>query len=199
MIHSVLEVIACENPGYSSYDKQAGDNAILKATRFVNEYMEFSETFSVEDRFLGKGSVNVGSIHGGTAVNAVPDFCRIEIDRGIVPGETPELAVRQVKAILKKLKISAAVEQRIGRNAFRLDEKSEIVDTVRNISGAKTKLTGATGYTEAELYKTKANIDSVVFGPGMKDVIHQPNEYIPVANLKKYTPMMEKIIKKWIG
>ena len=176
-----------------------GDSAILKATAFINEYMKYSKHFNVEDSLLGKGSVNIGMINGGTASNVVPDRCELKIDRRIVPGETPQLAVAQVRGVLEKLKIDAKIDLQIARNAFRLPDNSRVVKIIKSVAGAKTPLMGATGYTEAELYKTKANIDSVVFGPGVKEVIHQADEYIPVANLTRYSAMMEKLIKQWIG
>ncbi|MFI5412592.1 MAG: M20 family metallopeptidase [Candidatus Micrarchaeales archaeon] len=174
-----------------------GNSAILMASRFINEYLKYAETFTVEDKFLGKGTVNVGTIKGGTAVNVVPDSCEIAIDRRVVPGETPQMALDQVKDLLKKMKIDAEAQLIVGRNAFKLDEKSKIIQIVKKASGSETTMIGSTGYTEAELYKAKANIDSVVFGPGTKEIIHQANEYVDVDYLKRATDVYEKIIREW--
>ena len=192
-------VITFKGKGAHGSKPWLGDNAILKATRFIDELMKLSNTFSIEDPILGKGTINIGKISGGTAINVVPDSCSIEIDRRMVPGESKELVLRQYKSVLKKLRINdAVVDMKFGRNAFSLDEKSKIVQMVKAVSSAKIS-EGATGYTEAELYKAKANIDSVVFGPGTKEIIHQPNEYIPIANIAKATTVFEKLIKRWIG
>ena len=42
---------------------------------------------SRRDPLLGPPTLSVGRIEGGTSVNTVPDRCRIEIDRRLIPGE----------------------------------------------------------------------------------------------------------------
>jgi acetylornithine deacetylase/succinyl-diaminopimelate desuccinylase family protein len=175
-----------------------GDSAITKASRFISEYLKIAQEFPVSDKLLGRGTANIGKISGGTAMNVVPDACVIEIDRRIVPGETPDVAVQQVKTLLKKLKISADVELLFGRAAFKLNQDSKIIAIVKNGLGKIPPFMGSTGYTEAELYKAEANIDSVVFGPGLKKIIHKANEYVPVSDLTKYDTMLGKIINRWL-
>ena len=41
------------------------------------------------DPLLGPATLSVGVIEGGTSVNTVPDRCRVEIDRRVLPGEEP--------------------------------------------------------------------------------------------------------------
>ena len=45
------------------------------------------------DPVLGPPSLSVGRIEGGQSVNVVPDWCEIEVDRRIIPGETPAAAL----------------------------------------------------------------------------------------------------------
>src|SRR3970040_371482 len=40
--------------------------------------------------------LSVGTVHGGTAVNVVPDSCVIELDRRLLPDETPEAARKEL-------------------------------------------------------------------------------------------------------
>lgn len=50
---------------------------------------------------LGPPSLSVGRIEGGQSVNVVPDWCEIEIDRRVVPGEDAPACPRQVLDRLK--------------------------------------------------------------------------------------------------
>lgn len=172
-----------------------GENAVVKASKFVTELEKLNDRMKIKDGLLGKGSINVGKISGGVKVNVVPDYCEIEIDRRLVPGETSQLAVGELKGILEKLKLNAEIEMVVTRPPFRIDKNSKIVKLVRDL--ARTETFGATGYTEAELYKSKADVECVVFGPGNKETIHTAKEYISISNLKRATNIFEKLIRTW--
>jgi len=172
-----------------------GDNAILKAMKFVQETEKLSKNFKIKDSLLGKGTINIGKIMGGTKINMVPDFCEIEVDRRLVPGETPKMALKQFKNILKKMKINAKMELNNARLPLKLSEKSKIVKLVQEATNGK--LVMATGYNEAELYYRDAGMGCVVFGPGTGKCAHAPNEYIEIPKLKKSVKIYEQIIKKW--
>ncbi|MGO8786454.1 MAG: ArgE/DapE family deacylase [Terriglobia bacterium] len=55
---------------------------------------------------VGRPTVNVGVIEGGTQVNTVPDKCEIEIDRRIIPGEITSMVWEEFRALLEELKAS---------------------------------------------------------------------------------------------
>jgi len=175
---------------------ELGDNAIYKACDVIQELRKLSENLKKKkDTLLGSGTINVGKISGGTKVNVVPDYCEIEIDRRIIPGETPELAKKQVEKIVRKLKIKGEVKLLLSRLPMKLSENSLLVKTLREI--AETKLKGAAGYTEAELYYRGVGIECVVFGSGNPSLCHITNEYIKIDELKKGCAVFEKIIRKF--
>src|SRR5262249_57879096 len=41
------------------------------------------------DTLLGAPTISIGRIEGGLSVNTVPDSCRVEVDRRLLPGEDP--------------------------------------------------------------------------------------------------------------
>jgi succinyl-diaminopimelate desuccinylase len=91
-----------------------GINAIEKATAILNALMELKK--KVESRFskvptnpeIGiktmQSKLNINVIEGGLKRNIVPDGCRIEIDRRLVPEETIEDARRELEETLAPLK-----------------------------------------------------------------------------------------------
>jgi acetylornithine deacetylase/succinyl-diaminopimelate desuccinylase family protein len=175
---------------------ELGDNAIYKACDVIQELRKLSENLKKKkDTLLGSGTINVGKIAGGTKVNVVPDYCEIEIDRRITPGETPQLAKKQIEKILKKLKIKGEVKLLLSRLPMKLSENSLLVKTLKEIAGAKTK--GEAAYTEAELYYREVGIECAIFGPGNPDLCHITNEYIKIDELKKGSVVFEEIIRKF--
>ena len=78
---------------------ERGDNAIYKAMRLVADIEQLNERLHV-DPFLGKGTCAVTHIRCQTpSLCAVPDGCRIHIDRRLTAGETKDLAVQQIEAL----------------------------------------------------------------------------------------------------
>lgn len=172
-----------------------GDNAILKASKFIQKLNELSKNLKIKDPLLGKGSINVGIIKGGTKINVVPDFCEIEIDRRIVPRETPQMALNQIKNLAKEFGDKVKIEMARSRSPLKMSKNSEIVKLLRQI--AKSKLVIATGYNESELYYRNCGIECVACGPGTAECSHTTNEFIKISNLKKGTIIYENLIKKW--
>ena len=174
---------------------ELGDNAIYKASDVIQELRKLIENLKKKKNpLLGSGTINVGVIKGGTKVNVVPDLCEIEIDRRIIPGETPKLAINQIKNIVKKLKLKADYEIDKSRLPMQLSEKLELIKLLKSIT--KIDFVGESGYTEAEMFYRDARIPCISFGPGISELAHTKNEYIPIKNLQKATNVYEKLIRK---
>ncbi len=174
-----------------------GKNAIVGMSKFIEELDKLSGKLGVTDRLLGKGTINVGQIQGGTAPNVVPDYCEIKVDRRLVPGETAKGALSDIERILKSLKLDYRMEITITKPPFKLDGGSYLP---RFLSGiVPGGYVGMTGYTEAELYKSMSGMDCVVFGPGTKKSMHQADEYVSISSLRKCRDYYSRIIRKWCG
>jgi len=174
---------------------ESGDNAIYKAADFIQELRKLIKKLNKRKvPLLGKGTISVGTINGGTKVNIVPEFCNLEIDRRIVPGETIDSAIKQIRFILKKLDLNADIEIRASRMPMRIDSNLELINIIKSIT--KVKSIGESGYTESEMYYKDAKIPCITFGPGIPSQAHVANEYIPIKNLQKATKIYEQIIRK---
>jgi acetylornithine deacetylase/succinyl-diaminopimelate desuccinylase-like protein len=160
----------------------------------------FNESRTVVDSLLGRGSINIGEIHGGRSQNTVPDSCMVSVDIRTVPGETSDSIIKDIKKAIKDSGIKEAdiKEMKINyaREPFKLDDGSYALQLLKKATGTE-KLVGGTGYTESELYHSKAGVDCVVFGPGIKELIHQPNEYVNIRDLDKAAEIFERVIKEW--
>ncbi len=87
-----------------------GDNAVYKMMRLVADIEKLNERLK-DDPFLGKGTCAVTHISCETpSLCAVPDACRIHIDRRLTHGEDKALAVRQIEELPSFDKNSMKVE-----------------------------------------------------------------------------------------
>jgi acetylornithine deacetylase len=75
-----------------------GQNAIYRMARAVTALADHASDLARSEAHpvVGPPSLSVGRIEGGQSVNVVPDWCEIEVDRRIIPGETPAEALARV-------------------------------------------------------------------------------------------------------
>jgi acetylornithine deacetylase/succinyl-diaminopimelate desuccinylase family protein len=176
-----------------------GDNAIMKAVEFINEVKQLSNQLaSTKHEMLGPGTINVGKIVGGVKVNVVPDRCMVDIDRRIIPGETPETAVKQFQEILDRLKLEAKIEALAARNPMILPKDSPLLKEILAVLPS-AELVGMSGYTEMEMYSRELGMDCVTWGTGSKegmDMAHVADEYVDVEELEKTVTLYEKLVRR---
>ena len=70
---------------------ELGDNAIYRMAKASLESLEDVRGDCCKrnepHEILGSPSLSVGRIEGGESVNVVPDWCEVEVDRRLIPGE----------------------------------------------------------------------------------------------------------------
>jgi acetylornithine deacetylase/succinyl-diaminopimelate desuccinylase-like protein len=78
---------------------QHGENAIAKMLEVLNFIREdlTREAAAVHDPVLGSPTISIGTIHGGSKTNIIPDFCEASVDMRFV-GELAALGAKTVGA-----------------------------------------------------------------------------------------------------
>jgi acetylornithine deacetylase len=134
---------------------------------------------------LGAPTLSVGVISGGSAVNVVPDACRVEIDRRLIPGETPEQALDQVREALMALPSVDLSAPFVAAPAFEVAANCAAATACLNAAshvGFPATPQYANYCTDASFYPDN-RIEAVVFGPGSIQQAHTADEYIEVEQL----------------
>ena len=176
---------------------QLGRNAVREMARVV-EALETGYARRLRQRkhpLLGTGTVNVGTIAGGTQPNTVPDRCVITIDRRTLPGET-EAGVRQeIAAGLRAQKLSAKISSTKLAPALPLETDSRL-PLVRQLlrSVDQTKPVGVDFFCDAAVL-SRGGIPSVVFGPGDIAQAHTADEWISLASLERGKNLLLNFLK----
>ena len=81
-----------------------GINAVHSMSRIINAISSLRLKYKKDTFFWFGPSVNVTTIRGGTAMNIVPDYCRINVDIRLVPGQNDKTVIRHVERELEKMK-----------------------------------------------------------------------------------------------
>lgn len=141
------------------------------------------------DPELGAPTLSVGIIQGGSAVNIVPDLCEIQVDRRLVPGETPMSALKDLQDSLRQVSgiqdiiISdpiVAAPPLAPRGQATLLEQALAAATA---AGMTPTVQVANYCTDAPFYAANG-IPAIVFGPGSIEQAHTKDEWISTGQLE---------------
>lgn len=181
-----------------------GVNAIMRMQPILARLSHYGTTLAAQpgDPKLGHATLSVGTIHGGTQVNIVPDTCTIEVDHRLLPGESPESAERQIRALIEAEPLSeepgqATCEISQAYPPLGLSPDNPLVKTVLNaVRNVAPDATPSIAHfaTDAGFFHAAA-IPAVVFGPGSIRAAHTANESIPVDALLQGKAAYARIIE----
>jgi acetylornithine deacetylase/succinyl-diaminopimelate desuccinylase family protein len=168
-----------------------GDNAIYHMGRLLVAIADYAARLHslAGDPRLGPRTLSVGTIHGGVSVNTVPDECVIEIDRRLLPGESPTDAWADFRDFLAKTNVAPFECEPVwlacpalGNSASSLPvvELGRAIDAVEGSHTVIAVPFGTDASTIAE-----AGIPSVVFGPGDIAQAHTKDEWIELAQVER--------------
>jgi len=178
---------------HSAFPEQ-GVNAIYPAGRAILAIEELAAELLRRhaDHPCGPPTLNLGTIRGGAGVNLVPDLTVLEVDRRVVPGESPVAARAEVIARVAAACGTAGVEHEppFLESAGLSDAAAtptaapwiEALAAAARGGGAAACRTAARYGTNASVF-AEAGVPSVVFGPGAIAQAHTADEWIELAQV----------------
>ncbi len=163
-----------------------GVNAIRHMARVILALEEHYEALAHKTHpLLGPATCTISTIRGGVQINFVPDHCVIELDRRLLPGETPEAVLSDCQAVIDSLPgIDASVEQPPLLTDAALDTppNARITTTTSQVL-AELNLNpepcGVPFGSDASKF-SRAGVPAIIFGPGSIDRAHAADEYVEI-------------------
>ncbi|GIV80838.1 MAG: selenium metabolism hydrolase [Anaerolineae bacterium] len=191
--------------GRASHGSQPhlGQNAIYAAARLIFAVQLLADSLP-KDPFLGPGTVAVTAIHGeGPSLNAIPDLCKVYLDRRLTLGETVLGARAQLESLISREDIPATVQittydepsytglVRVAQEAhpaWVLDRAHPLVEalyqTIQTVRGSAPEVGHWPFSTDGVYTMGQAGIPTVGFGPGDPNLAHTPREAVRLDDLK---------------
>jgi acetylornithine deacetylase/succinyl-diaminopimelate desuccinylase family protein len=142
---------------------------------------------------VGRPSLSVCTIHGGVAVNVIPDRCTVEVDRRTVPGEKLESVEQELRDVVARIvrdQLNLDVELEppfVSDPALGTPEDAPIVQQLRRSAEAilgRADVRGVAFGTDASKL-SQVGIPSVVFGPGNIDLAHTRDESVDLTEVAR--------------
>jgi acetylornithine deacetylase len=183
----------------SSPDK--GVNAIYRMGKVLTALERYADELRTTrtDPVLGPATISAGVIEGGTSVNTVPDFCRIQIDRRLIPGEDPLAAPGELAAYLKQSGLDVPFESSApwlytpalsaAGSAELVGHLGEAIDAVVGRHQVMVVPYGTDASTIAG-----AGIPAVVFGPGDIAQAHTRDEWVSLEEVQQASEILYRLV-----
>ena len=186
---------------------ERGRNAIndmLEVVGLINQYGERLKEGPAHE-LCGTGRCTVSTIKGGTEVSAVPDYCGIEFDRRMLPGEDVAKLMMEIDEILDTARQRRpGLDVKIGPYSLDAAPLDTAIDApitqaaVRAIEGAlgsKASIESFPGSTDAP----NLGIPAVICGPGDLARAHTIDEWIELSDLLKSVEIYRRVAIDLLG
>jgi len=140
-------------------------------------------------------AVNVGRIHGGSAINIVPDRCVVEIGYRPIPGTQSEEVWGRLLEKLEALS-HLQLETEILRitPSMLTPRDAELVGDL--LPFATSEHCGSAGFATDGANLAKLGCAPIVFGPSSIDVAHQADEYVDLVDLVRRVDVVSALVRK---
>jgi acetylornithine deacetylase len=200
-------VIFTGRGGHSALPHRAA-NAVMAAARFctfLEELARRTRQDSPDAAFEPPyTTIHVGSLHGGTALNLVPDLASVEFEIRDIPGADVPMLMRAVEMLVAAE--DAALKREAPEARVTMEPISSYPSLMTPAQGAavaavqsltqRSDPAGTVSFgTEAGIY-AKAGIPAVVCGPGDIGRAHKADEWIGIDELAEADQMMERLAGK---
>lgn len=195
-----------------------GENAIYLAARLVFGLEILAEQLAKDD-FLGSGTLAVTDISSSAGSrNAVPDRCRVIIDRRLTLGENETKALAEVQRVIAREGVNAEVEvtgyhassytgyecrAREFYPAWVIPADHPLVATA--VQAAQTQLrrrpqVTSWGFSTEGVYTAgEAGIPTVGFGPGKEELAHTANEHVRLNDVYAAAEVYAQLALQLLG
>jgi acetylornithine deacetylase len=139
--------------------------------------------------------LNVGVVHGGSAINVVPDRATVELGVRPLPGLASEELIERVSRAVREAAhpFEPGVELLSDSPPLLLDEASPIhrhlCSLVGQSAGSSVSFATDAGWLQ------RLGMDCAIFGPGSIEVAHKPNEFLPKDEFAAARGLLERTIR----
>lgn len=153
---------------------------------------------------LGRGSLHMSLISGGTGLSTYPDRCSVEMERRTLPGESEQTFLDEIRAAIATVgasnpdlhvDVSLTTAQKPSDVSPSEPVMKEMLDALRD-ERLPGRVEGLSAWTDAALLN-EAGIPAICFGPGDIALAHSATEYVPVAEIETATRVMARFIRRW--
>jgi acetylornithine deacetylase len=187
--------------GHAS-DPSLGNNALEGMYQFMTALFAYRER--IEGQYndpaftIPTPTMNLGHIHGGDNSNRICGACTLLIDIRFLPSMSYaglRADIEQLAAEVAEARSLVLHTQTFGEGrAMDTDEASEIAQYLNHLTGKKA---GSVAFGTEAPYFNAMQTETVVIGPGSINQAHQPDEFLPIAQIDPTVDLLGSLIERF--
>lgn len=187
-------------------------DALQKAVKAVQKLYELDEQIRKEKYYMpfeGGAFLSVTEMMAGETMNVHPASCSFTIDRRIVPGETPQEAEQEIRALLDLLKTEETdmdyeMVLLSRMPALKVEEDNVLITAAftayQKIYGTETELYRRPGGSDSAKIVEKYGMCMPNFGPGLDiEETTSPNEHLPIQEYLDFIKIYMLMVIQLLG
>jgi len=206
--HKGIAVYRCRVHGKSAHSSLTaqGVNAISYASKLVGYVDALAEELSARDDndalfTVPYSTLSVGTIHGGTATNIVPNLCEFTFDYRNLPHMTQDDILAPIQAKVAELNAQMQARapetgieliQSVGVPAMTDSDSDELQSLIAALTGDDERHKVAYA-TEGGQF-TNAGIPTIICGPGSIEQAHKADEYVALSEIERCDAFLKKLL-----
>jgi len=195
--------ICCRGIPAHSANPALGCNAIHLAAAMVREAEALQSWLAANGAKdaaypMPHTSVHIGTISGGTALNIVPEYCRMEFEIRSLAADDPAALMERLRAAAARIVEEAGkgeIEIQVTNTYPGLNTPADAPLVQTALQAAETQ-TGKAGFgSEGGLFEETLGLPTIVCGPGSIDRAHKPDEYVTIDELAACDAFLDNMIE----
>ncbi|WP_165445446.1 M20 family metallopeptidase [Bacilliculturomica massiliensis] len=197
------EIITHGKPSHGSAPEK-GINAVIHMAHLLIALEEQAER-RWSDLLGRKGTLNVGTISGGVQINIVPETARAQVERRLVPGQTAEGSLAELRRICDGVKekipelnyeINVAGEGNAAVISREEPAARLMRESVEAVTGRTPADRGFVAHADADWLITCGNIPTVIYGPGALSDAHTSHEKVRAADVEEAALVLTEFLDR---
>jgi acetylornithine deacetylase/succinyl-diaminopimelate desuccinylase-like protein len=138
------------------------------------------------DADLGSPTFNIGTLHGGSKTNIVPDLCEATVDIRTIPAQDLQPLLGSLAAQFPEMEIGVKKSE-----PMRTDASHPMIKTLQSCGALPV---GAPWFCDGAIFAA-AGMPAVALGPGSIAQAHTADEYISVDDLEAGSKFFQNFLK----
>lgn len=200
-----------EGKANHSGEKRLGVSAIEKALKVIRglEELEHGWLLNYKHPLLPSPSLNVGTIHGGTAGSTVAGKCYFETCIHYLPQSCYEKVYNEFTSVVNDIAKSdpwmrehmPKITMYQSGGAFEEEVDAPLVQTMleayKEAVGEEVSILGSPAGCDSRIWKRITGAQVMQYGPGRQEQCHSVNEYVEMESFYRAILVYAQLILLW--
>ena len=184
------------NPALGNSALEGMHKAIAEILRWRSE---LQQRYRDPDFAVPYPTLNLGHIHGGDNPNRICGECELHFDLRSLPGMAVDALREELDSRLANVFADTGLKvQResliTGTDPMHTEASADIVRHAEQLTGHSAE---TVAYCTEGPYLNQLGMQSIILGPGHIDQAHQPDEYLPMDEIKPAVELISRFIHRY--